>query len=58
LVIEAEALVVRAAVVAAESEEALVPTATGFDVGDGDERLRTHTAPSSGARRGDTVLQL
>lgn len=42
LVVEAQALVVRAAVIAAQTEEALVPAAAGFDIGDGDERLRAH----------------
>ena len=42
LVVEAETLVVRAAVVAAQAEEALIPAAAGFDVSDGDEGLRTH----------------
>ena len=42
LVVEAETLVVRAAMVAAEAEELLVPTAAGLDVSDSDEGLRTY----------------
>jgi hypothetical protein len=42
LIVEAEPFVVRAAVVAAQAEEPLVPAAAGLDVSDGDERLRTH----------------
>src|SRR6185312_176631 len=41
-ILEAEALVARAAVVAAETKKALVPTAAGLDVSDGDEGLRAH----------------
>jgi hypothetical protein len=42
LIIEAEPLVVRAAVIAAKAEEALIPAAAGLDVGDRDERLRAN----------------
>ena len=42
LIVEAETLVVRTAVVAAEAEEVLVPAAAGFDIGNSDERLRAH----------------
>ena len=37
-----EPFVVRAAVRALTTEQALIPPAAGFDVGDGDERLWTH----------------
>lgn len=35
-------LVGRSAVIAAASEQTLIPPAAGFDIGDGDERLGTH----------------
>jgi hypothetical protein len=57
LIVEAEALVVRAAVIAAEAKEALIPAAAGFDVGHGDKGLGPHgSSPSDVRRSGDEVV--
>jgi F0F1-type ATP synthase alpha subunit len=42
LIVETETIIVRAAMVAAQAKEVLVPAAAGLDVSDGDEGLRTH----------------
>jgi len=48
LVVEAETIVVRAAMVAAEAEELLVPAAAGLDVSNSDEGLRTYVGSFCG----------